>query len=331
MKATTTANRMTMPHTPPARHACRPLSVGAAGLLALAGLGTLAGCVPQEKYNAMRLRADGLEDERDRSVQNARTAQAEAASYRQQLDALASSGGNMTGLVSNLQQQNSTLQGQLDDLNRRYAETVGRIGSGPALPVALNNELTRLASENADVITFDADRGIVKFKSDVTFNSGDATVQAKANDTIARFAKILDSGPARGYELLVAGHTDSERVSNPATIRAGNKNNMYLSSHRAIGVAEALIKDGVAANRIGYVGYADTRPAASNATAAGRQQNRRVEVLILPSQAPSSGGTAGRATTASQSQSAPAPRDDNKDGPATGTPTIQFEQDPQNK
>lgn len=316
---------------PTRRPLSRPLAVGVVGLLAVGSLGGLSGCVSSDKYNATRLRAEGLEDERNQAETRARTAQAEAASYRQQLDALASSGGNMTGLVTNLQQQNSTLQGQLDDLNRRYAETVGRIGTGPALPVALNNELTRLANENADVITFDADRGIVKFKSDVTFNSGDATVQAKANDTIARFATILNSGPAQGYELLVAGHTDSERVSNPATIRAGNKNNMYLSSHRAIGVAEALIKDNVAANRVGYVGYADTRPAASNATPAGRQQNRRVEVLILPSQAPASSGSMGRATTASQSQSAPATSDDNKDGPAGGTPTIQFEQDPQNK
>ena len=314
--------------SPTRRLSARPLAYGVVGLLALAGA---SGCVSSDKYNATRLRAEGLEDERDQAEQRARTAQAEAASYRQQLDALASSGGNMTGLVSNLQQQNATLQSQLDDLNRRYAETVGRIGSGPALPVALNNELTRLANENADVITFDAERGIVKFKSDVTFNSGDAAVQAKANDTIARFAKILNSSSAQGYELLVAGHTDSERVSNPATIKAGHKNNMYLSSHRAISVADALMKDGVAPARVGYVGYADTRPAASNATPQGRQQNRRVEVLILPSQAPTGNPSAptGRATVAS-SQAQPA--DDNKDGPASGgTPTIQFEQDPQNK
>ena len=49
--------------------------------------------------------------------------------------------------------------------------------------------------------------------------------------------------------------------------------------------------DGVSGNRLGVVGYADERPVASNATETGKAQNRRVEVLILPTSARSSGGT----------------------------------------
>lgn len=307
----------------------RPAS--AAGLIGLASLAGLTGCVPTEKYDAMRLRADGLQTERDQAELRARSAEAKSASYQQQLDQLAASGGSMTGLVGNLQQQNVQLQQQLDDLNRRYADTVGKIGSGPALPVALSNELTRLAAENADVIEFDADRGIVKFKSDVTFASGDAAVQDRAKETIRRFAGILNSADARGYELLVAGHTDSERVSNPRTIAAGHKNNMYLSAHRAISVAEALRSNNVAERRMGYVGYADTRPAASNATGQGRAQNRRVEVLILPTQAPSPGELTGATTASGTVSPAPATDGGNKDG-GEATPVITFDEEgPQNK
>ena len=107
-------------------------------------------------------------------------------------------------------------------------------------------------------------------------------MSSAAKEAINRFAAILNSPAAAGYELMVAGHTDNQRVSNPRTIAAGNKDNWYLSCHRAISVAEALQQDGVNPARIGATGFADRRPIASNATEAGKKQNRRVEVLILP-------------------------------------------------
>ena len=130
---------------------------------------------------------------------------------------------------------------------------------------------------------FDAARGIVKFKSDVTFNSGDAELSARAKDVIDRFAAILNSPAAAGYELLVAGHTDNTPVANPETIRKGHKDNWFLSAHRAISVARELMNKDVRASRLGVAGYADQHPVASNSSDAGRAQNRRVEVLILPS------------------------------------------------
>ena len=73
-------------------------------------------------------------------------------------------------------------------------------------------------------------------------------------------------------------------MHNQATINAGHKDNWYLSSHRAISVSNELQKNGVNPARIGVVGYADQRPVMANSSAAGQQQNRRVEVLILPNQ-----------------------------------------------
>jgi chemotaxis protein MotB len=83
---------------------------------------------------------------------------------------------------------------------------------------------------------------------------------------------------------MVAGHTDNTNVVNPATIQAGHKNNWYLSAHRAISVANTLMADHVSSQRIAATGYADQRPIASNGTESGKAQNRRVEVLILPTQ-----------------------------------------------
>jgi chemotaxis protein MotB len=257
-------------------------------MLPLIGVAALSfavtGCVSTDKYNALKLDRDGLVEQLGSAQTEARAARAEADSYKQQLAALNAAGGNMQGLVANLQQQNMTLQQQLDELNRRYAEAIGRIGAGPALPADLDNALKGLAAQNPDLIEFDSARGIVKFKSDVTFAPGDATVRAEARDVLQRFAAILNSPQASKYDLLIAGHTDSTPVSNPETKRKGHHDNWYLSAHRAITVAEALRGHQVNPQRIGVVGYADQRPVASNASEAGKAQNRRVEVLILPTQ-----------------------------------------------
>ena len=68
------------------------------------------------------------------------------------------------------------------------------------------------------------------------------------------------------------------------TIKAGNPDNWYLSSHRAIAVSKIMLAEHVNPQRMGVVGYADQHPVASNGTEAGRAANRRVEVLILPTQ-----------------------------------------------
>jgi len=249
---------------------------------ALVGI-ALTGCVSQEKYNALKLDRDGLAEQLAKAQTDASSARSEADSYKNQLAMLGNGMGSKDGLVSNLQQQCATLQSQLDELNRRYAEAISRPAGGiSALPPQLTNELSAFAAQNPDLVDFDAARGIVKFKSDVTFASGDATVTPKAKEVIGRFASILNSPSASGYELMVAGHTDNTRVVNPATIRAGHLDNWYLSAHRSITVSKELFAHGINPQRVGVVGYADQRPVASNASPSGQQQNRRVEVLILP-------------------------------------------------
>jgi len=241
----------------------------------------LVGCVSQEKYNAVRLERDGLKEELSKAQSDSASARAEADAYKEQLSQLANNGGSLQALVSNLQQQNAALQTANDDLNKRYAEAMNHTG-GPALPEPLSNALSTFAQENPDLVEFDAEKGLVKFRSDVTFAVGDATLTPKAKDVIARFATILNSSAANGYELMVAGHTDNQPVSNPRTIAAGHKDNWYLSAHRAISVSNALQQEGVAPQRITVVGHAEYMPIASNSSESGRAQNRRVEVLILP-------------------------------------------------
>jgi chemotaxis protein MotB len=267
---------------------------------AVAAFVSLSGCVAQEKYNALKLDRDALAEQLGKAQNDANTARAEAESYKQQLAAVMGQGGNLNGLVTNLQQQNANLQSQLDDLNRRYSEAMSRVGQGSALPPALTNELSQFAAANPDLVDFDAARGMVKFKSDVTFAVGEATLTDKARSVINRFAQILNSSQASSYELLIAGHTDNTRVVNPRTIQAGHRDNWYLSAHRAISVGQELMSQGTNPQRIGVVGYADQRPIASNSSESGKAQNRRVEVLILPTTVRGGGG--GVASTPNRSR-----------------------------
>jgi chemotaxis protein MotB len=241
-----------------------------------------AGCVSQEKYNALKLSRDQLAERLASSDAESQAAKAQADLLRKQLDALNSAGGTQSSLLSSLTQQNADLQSQLRDLNQKYMEALNRAGQASPLPEVTNQELQVLADKYPDLMQFDAKTGMVKFKGDVTFASGEATLTPRAKDVIGKFASILNSPSIADYDLLVAGHTDNVPVSNPVTIAHGHKDNWYLSAHRAISVGELLMHSGVSPSRIGVAGYADEHPVASNDTAAGRSQNRRVEVLIMP-------------------------------------------------
>jgi flagellar motor protein MotB len=271
------------------------------GLVVLSS--TLVGCVSQEKYNAMKLDRDQLAERLGTTDGQIQSLQAERDAYKNQLAAVMAGGSNSQALVANLTQQLSNLQSQYDTLNRQYEDALSKMGTAVALPPVVTDALNEFARQNSDLVDFDSARGIVKFKSDITFASGSADVTPRATDALNRFSQILNSPAANGYELQVAGHTDNTRVLHQATISAGHKDNWYLSSHRAISVAEVLQKDGVNPGRFGVMGYADQHPIADNGTTAGKAQNRRVEVLILPTQVRSSSGIARQ----TPSTKAPAP------------------------
>ena len=255
----------------------------AARFTGLAFLGiAITGCVSSEKYAARNLENSALVEQLANTQRDERAARAEADAYKTQLQMLATNGNSKDAMQANLQQQNLDLQRQLEELNRQYEAAVSKVGTGAVLPVALTNVLEQFAQQYPELVDFDSAKGIVKFKSDMTFDAGSAQVTPSARQAAARFAQILNSPEARGYELMVVGHTDNTRVSNPNTVKAGHLDNWYLSAHRAIAVGTELQRDGVSAERMQVAGCAEQRPVASNATTQGKAQNRRVEVLILP-------------------------------------------------
>jgi outer membrane protein OmpA-like peptidoglycan-associated protein len=129
---------------------------------------------------------------------------------------------------------------------------------------------TALTKELADLKAKQTDLGIVLTVGDVLFASGKADVALGAQRHIDKLAEFLNKNPNRN--LLIEGHTDNT---------GGEDLNIKLSQQRAEAVRDLLIARGVSPQRITTRGYGPKYPLVSNDSAAGRQQNRRIDVLVL--------------------------------------------------
>jgi outer membrane protein OmpA-like peptidoglycan-associated protein len=105
--------------------------------------------------------------------------------------------------------------------------------------------------------------------SDILFDPGRFTLKADTRVLLARIAGILSWAP--GIRVQVEGHTDN-------TGDAGK--NQQLSEQRAAAVATFLVEQGMPASNISSVGYGESRPIEPNTTRAGRDRNRRVELVL---------------------------------------------------
>lgn len=120
-------------------------------------------------------------------------------------------------------------------------------------------------------VTRVGDNIILNMPGNITFDTNRSNLKPAFHEVLGSVALVLDE-----YEktvIEVAGHTDST---------GDDSYNQALSEQRAQSVSRYLVTEGVQPVRIAAYGHGESRPVASNATAAGRQQNRRVELTLLP-------------------------------------------------
>ena len=122
---------------------------------------------------------------------------------------------------------------------------------------------------NAVLDTRDTERGLVVNMGDVLFDTGSFTLRQLAREKLARLSGIVLNYP--GLKLEAEGHTDNV---------GGEAFNQKLSEQRAGAVRDYLLSQGIPAEQITSSGKAFSMPVADNKTAAGRQQNRRVELIV---------------------------------------------------
>jgi chemotaxis protein MotB len=199
-----------------------------------------------------------------------------------------------TGCVS--KKRYNELQSQYDDLNTQYA-SLQQSEAGLRMEAAdLEEHVTMLRNSNEYLGSFYADllsefrpqlesdemevivypdRMSLALAQDVTFGTGASKLTGVGDETLAKLADLVKRHPDRRFN--VEGHTDDVPID---TARYGS--NWELGAARAVAVVEALIAQGVPAERLAATSYGETQPLAENGSSDGRQVNRRVEIAFQP-------------------------------------------------
>ncbi|HUF82042.1 MAG TPA: OmpA family protein [Burkholderiales bacterium] len=144
-----------------------------------------------------------------------------------------------------------------------------RAASANALAASATARARTLEDQLAQLKAKQTERGMVLTLGDVLFSTGRAELNAGAASTLDQLTTFLRENPER--TIQIEGHTDAV---------GSDHMNQALSERRANSVKNALMDRGVTSSRISARGFGQARPVASNDTPAGRQQNRRVEVVL---------------------------------------------------
>ena len=213
----------------------------------------------QAQSEAARAQAATTQAESDAANARNDTANAQAATAQAKSD-MANSQAASASAVSAAQADadSSRLAAQQAQLNAKQADT-----DKAAMRARLSEQL------NSILQTRDSARGLIVSMSDVLFDTGKYSLKPGAREKLAKVAGILLAYP--GLNIEVGGYTDNV---------GGDAMNQTLSENRAGSVRDYLVQEGVATSSVSAKGFGNTLPVASNDSSAGRQQNRRVELLV---------------------------------------------------
>jgi outer membrane protein OmpA-like peptidoglycan-associated protein len=186
-------------------------------------------------------------------------ANAQAAAAKAQADMADNQASSATALsAAQADAEQSRLAAQQAQLNAQQADT-----DKAAMRAKLSEQL------NSILKTRDSARGLIVSMSDVLFDTGRYSLKPGAREKLAKVAGILLAYP--GLNIEVGGYTDNV---------GGDAMNQTLSENRAGSVRDYLVQEGVATAAVSAKGFGNSLPVASNDDSAGRQQNRRVELLV---------------------------------------------------
>ncbi len=208
----------------------------------------------------IKAQADAERFAREKDAQTAAAA-ADADRLKRENDArMAAAGAEADRLKRENDAQRAASLAELDSAAKQKAQL-------EAEKVELRVQL--LKQFNVILQTRDTARGLIVNMSDVLFDTAKSSLRPMAREKLAKVAGIVSGHP--GLRLDVEGHTDSV---------GGDDYNQRLSEQRGAAVRDYLMQQGMPVSSVTAKGFGKTQPVASNDTAQGRQQNRRVEIVI---------------------------------------------------
>jgi outer membrane protein OmpA-like peptidoglycan-associated protein len=213
----------------------------------------------QAQSDAAKARNDTADAQSDAARARNDTANAQSAAAKAQSDLANSQAASATAL--------SAAQADADQSRSAAQQAQLAAQQAEADKAAMR---TRLSEQlNSILQTRDSARGLIVSMSDVLFDTGKYSLKPGAREKLAKVAGILLAYP--GLNIEVGGYTDNV---------GGDDMNQRLSENRADSVRSYLVQQGVLANAVTAKGFGNSSPVASNDDSGGRQQNRRVELLV---------------------------------------------------
>lgn len=183
---------------------------------------------------------------------------------------------------SNVQQGNVNISKLVDEINasnKFIKQLVDAKTKSDSLNQALTNKLTRsLTRQEMNDVDVQVLKGVVyiSLADNMLYKSGSYEIGDRAGETLSKIAKIITD--YKDYDVLVEGNTDNVPI-----LQKNIRNNWDLSALRASSVVQALQNQyGVDPKRLSAAGRGEYNPVASNATAVGKQRNRRTQIIITP-------------------------------------------------
>ena len=184
--------------------------------------------------------------------------------------------------LTNASQNNISIEKLVDQINEsnQYIRHLVEVKSkSDSLNLVLSNNLTRsLSKEELKEVDVQVLKGVVyiSLADNMFYESGTYKIYDRAAQTLSKIAKIIKD--YKDYDVLIEGNTDDVPIT-----RENIRNNWDLSCLRASSVVQALqTRYGVDPKRLTAGGRGEYNPIADNATATGKQRNRRTQIIITP-------------------------------------------------
>jgi outer membrane protein OmpA-like peptidoglycan-associated protein len=233
------------------------------------------------RENAAKAKAE--EETRQRTIANAERSRAEAERTRAEADRAAAERARTDAQAATQNAQRERQQAEMAKLeaDRARQEAVEQQQKLSVQADQAREAAARAQQEQAElrrrlVIQFnqiletrESARGLIVNMSDVLFDTAQYTLKPGAREKLAKVSGIILAHP--GLKIAIEGHTDNI---------GGEEYNVKLSENRANAVRSYLVSQGLNSGIVTAQGFGKNRPVADNGTAAGRQQNRRVEMVV---------------------------------------------------
>jgi outer membrane protein OmpA-like peptidoglycan-associated protein len=226
----------------------------------------------QSAEDAREIAVKRRRDAQIASQQEASQAQAAQAEAQARLEAQQRAMAQQQSAIAQQQQALAEQQAAAAQASQQEAETRAQAAQNAAAQALQERQQLRarlLAQFNRVLPTTDTPQGLMVNMGDVLFAVGKSDLRPTAKEALAKLSGIVLSYPT--LKLSVQGYTDST---------GGQAFNQTLSEKRAESVRDYLVQQGLDAGSITATGFGDANPIGDNSTAAGRQQNRRVEIIV---------------------------------------------------